>query len=141
MLAMDMTLIWSRSFLVYHVIIFEFTELFDFLKWWSEIQSFKSYLKRNICVKSVQIRGFFWSVFSRIRTEYGEMRKNSVFGHFSRTESLSVKHGAFGTKYSRMDQVKFFKGCLSQISLSPFLNTLPHLLCKMISGVNVKNNP
>ena len=61
--------------------------------------------------------------------------------HFPRTESLSVKHGAFGTKYSRMDQVKFFKGCLSQVSLSPFLNTLPHLLCKMISGVVVKNNP
>ena len=24
------------------------------------------------CVKSVQIRGFFWSVISRIRTEYRE---------------------------------------------------------------------
>ena len=50
-------------------------------------------------VKSVPIRSFFWSVFSRIRTEYGEIRsispysvqmrentdqKNSVFGHFSR---------------------------------------------------------
>ena len=41
--------------------------------------------------ESVQIRSFFWSVFSHIRTEYGEIlrtRKNSVFGHFSR----SVKH-------------------------------------------------
>ena len=39
------------------------------------------------CVKSVQIRSFFWSVFSRIRTDYGEIRtrKNSVFGHFSRS--------------------------------------------------------
>ena len=26
------------------------------------------------CVKSIQIRSFFWSVFSRIRTEYGEIR-------------------------------------------------------------------
>ena len=26
------------------------------------------------CVKSVQIRSFFWSMFSRIRTEYGEIR-------------------------------------------------------------------
>ena len=50
-------------------------------------------------MKCVQIRSFFWSVFSRIRTEYGEIRsispnsvqvrentdqkKNSVFGHFS----------------------------------------------------------
>ena len=49
------------------------------------------------CVKSVQIRSFFWFVFSRIRTEYGDLRifsqntgkygteKNSVFGHFSHT--------------------------------------------------------
>ena len=26
------------------------------------------------CVKSVRIRSFFWSVFSRIRTEYGDLR-------------------------------------------------------------------
>ena len=26
------------------------------------------------CVKSVQIRSLFWSVFSRIRTDYGEIR-------------------------------------------------------------------
>ena len=49
------------------------------------------------CVKIVQIGSFFWSVFSRIRTEYGEIdriqskcgkirtRKNSVLGHFSRS--------------------------------------------------------
>ena len=50
------------------------------------------------CVKSVQIRSFVWSLFSRIRTEYREIlrsspfsvrmrenteQKNSVFGHFS----------------------------------------------------------
>ena len=33
----------------------------------------------------------------------------------------------YGTKYSRMDQLKFFKGCVPQISLSPFLNTLSHM--------------
>ena len=27
----------------------------------------------RFCVKSVQIRSFFWSVFSRIRNEYGEI--------------------------------------------------------------------
>ena len=44
------------------------------------------------CVKSVQIRSFFWSAFSCIRTEYENSskyrkirtRKNSVFGYFSR---------------------------------------------------------
>ena len=30
--------------------------------------------------------------------------------------------------YSRMDQVKFFKGCLPQILLGLFLNTLSHVL-------------
>ena len=53
------------------------------------------------CVESVQIRSFFWSLFSRIWTECGEIRsisriqsecgkirtrKNSVFGHFSRSD-------------------------------------------------------
>ena len=56
------------------------------------------------CVKSVQILSFFWSVFSCIRTEYGDLplnlriqykyrkirtRKNSIFGHFSRSGCLS----------------------------------------------------
>ena len=39
------------------------------------------------CVKSVQIWSFFWSVFSCIQGEYRKIRtrKNSVFGHFSRS--------------------------------------------------------
>ena len=32
-----------------------------------------------------------------------------------------------GTKYSRMDQVKFFKSCLLQILIGPFLNTLSQM--------------
>ena len=40
----------------------------------------------------------------------------------------SLSPGLFETKYSRMDQVKFFKGCLPQILLVPFLNTLPYLV-------------
>ena len=31
------------------------------------------------CVKSVQIRSFFWSVFPHIRTEYGEIRSISPY--------------------------------------------------------------
>ena len=57
-------------------------------------------------MKCVQIRSFFWSVFSRIRTEFGEIlhislysvrireirtRKNSVFEHFSRSESYNLR--------------------------------------------------
>ena len=33
-------------------------------------------------------------------------------------------------KYSRIDQVNFFKGCLAQILLGPFLNTLFHMLLR-----------
>ena len=51
------------------------------------------YIKAYYCVKSAQIRSFFWSVFSGVRTEYGkilrirEIRtiKNSVFANFSRS--------------------------------------------------------
>ena len=31
------------------------------------------------CAKSVQIQSFFWSVFSRIRTEYGEIFRISPY--------------------------------------------------------------
>ena len=31
------------------------------------------------CMKSVQIRSLFWSVFSRIRTEYGEILRISPY--------------------------------------------------------------
>ena len=61
-------------------------------------RNFLVLLTNNLhCVKSVQIRSYFWSVFSCILTEYGELlriqfeyrkirtRKNSVFGHFSRS--------------------------------------------------------
>ena len=48
-------------------------------------------------MKSVQKRSFFWSVFYRIRTEYVQSkygkirtRKNSVFGHFSRSARLHL---------------------------------------------------
>ena len=60
---------------------------------------FKNCTRNLHCVKSVQIWSFFWSVFSCIRTEYGDLRskspysvqiqenfgpeKTSLFGHFS----------------------------------------------------------
>ena len=62
----------------------------------------KSEIRRHYLYigKSVQIHSFFWSIFSCIRTEYGDFlpiqsecrkvrtRKNSVLGHFS----YSVQH-------------------------------------------------
>ena len=36
-------------------------------------------MRKNHCLKSVQIRSFFWSAFSRIWTEYGDLRSNSPY--------------------------------------------------------------
>ena len=96
---------------------------FFFLRWESDFNDFnreKSLQGKNIheqvytynkivlghCLKSVQIRSFFWSVFTYIWTEYGDLlrkspcsvqmqkirsRKNSVFGHFSRSSCIQNK--------------------------------------------------
>ena len=40
-------------------------------------------------MKSVQIRSFFWPVFSKNAGKYGP-EKNSVFGHFSRSDSKTT---------------------------------------------------
>ena len=44
-------------------------------------------IKNTDSVKSVQIRGYFWSVFSCIRPECRKIRtrNKSVFGHISRS--------------------------------------------------------
>ena len=43
-------------------------------------------------------------------------------------EGTLFKLKTYGAKFSRMKQVKFFKGCLPQILLDLFLNTLSHIL-------------
>ena len=40
--------------------------------------------------------------------------------YYGRERDLEAE--SFGTKYPRMDQVKFFRGCLPQILLGSFLN-------------------
>ena len=68
------------------------------------IAKIEGFISLRHCVISAQIRSFSWSVFSRIRTEYGERyevslriqsecwkirtRKNSVFGHISQSRNL-----------------------------------------------------
>ena len=43
------------------------------------------------CVKSLQIQSFFWSVFSRIRTEYGEIRSISPYSVLMRENTVQKK--------------------------------------------------
>ena len=53
--------------------------------WESSLQTFP--IDWFHCVKSAQIRSFFWSVFSCIQSKYRKIRtrKNSVLGHFLRS--------------------------------------------------------
>ena len=52
------------------------------------------------------------------------VRRRSYYEHISDfLPEILPKNTIYGTKYSRMDQVKFSKGCLPQILLGTFLNT------------------
>ena len=83
-------------------------------------------------MKSVQIRNFFWSVFSCTQSEYRktQTRKNSVFGHFSPTQEswAEVFRGywkrlyfMFSWKYFNIFRVKF-KSAWGNINYSSLRN-------------------
>ena len=78
----DLRLEWVIEFLVYAI-----TFRFVFVAHHKILCNQPIYIWICHCVKSVQIRSFFWSVFSIIQSECGKIRtrKTSVFGHFSRS--------------------------------------------------------
>ena len=47
--------------------------------------------RKLYCLKSVQIRSFFWSVFSRIRAEYEEIRSISPYSVWMRENTDQKK--------------------------------------------------
>ena len=73
------------------------------------------------CVKSVQIRSYFWSLFSRIRT-----RNNSVFGHFTRSATSASErynsHKRFSIKIPQMEFCHKNKFCLKLDALQVYLS-------------------
>ena len=79
-------------------------------------------------MKSVQIRIFFWSVFSYIRTEYRDLLRKSPYS-VRIQENADQKKLRIWTLFTqcRPYHLKFFKGCLPQILLGTLLNTLIHL--------------
>ena len=70
--------------------VFVFIHLFGYF--YTGVTVSKYSPEKSHCVKSVQMRSFFWSVFSYIWTKYRKIqtRKSSVFGHFSRSEYSQV---------------------------------------------------
>ena len=71
----------------------------------------------------VWLKRLVWIQFSSSGKEKEKFLKNE-----NKCKILVTETATYGTKYSRMDEVKFFKGCLSQILRGPFLNTLPHII-------------
>ena len=96
-----------------------------------KLQSCSWYLKRfyegESTAKKVFKYGVFWSVFSRSCTKYRKMQKskNSVFGHFSRSEHF--KFNTFHMKVWRQWYLKLFMTlllCSSYVEYFP-KNRLP----------------
>ena len=102
-----------------------------FIFWWFLRLAQKSYFLDSFqelvfiqyhCMKSVEIRSCFWSVFSHIRTEYfvslriqsewGKIRTriNSVFEHFS----ASVYTWLFQNRFSCLQYLTWFMFCFQQ---------------------------
>ena len=93
-------------------------------------------------IHSVQIRSFFWSVFSRIRTEYGKIvslriqsecgkirtRKSSVFGPFPRNEMHSGteiwKFQILNTSEAFSELIEFSRNFLMITAIVGFYNFL-----------------
>ena len=50
-------------------------------KFYPTWQSFIGRLYEGHCMKSVQIRSYFWSVLSCIRTEYGDLLRKSLYSY------------------------------------------------------------
>ena len=105
------------------------------------VKQANSFQQEN-CVKSIQIQSYFWSVFSCIRTEYGEIkcpntelflvriqsehgkirtRNNSVFGHFSRSGSNIVEV----TSSVKLLEIHIDTSLVSTCILVTFVNLLP----------------
>ena len=75
--------------------------------------------KREHCVKSVQMRSFFWSVFSHIWTEYAEVRSISPYSVRMR-ENMDQKKLRIWTLHAVSELVhRLFLVIVTQ-SASPF---------------------
>ena len=63
------------------------------------------------CVKSVEIRSFFWSVFSHIRTEGGDLFGKSPYSVRIRENTDQKKLGIWTlfTQRRQLQNVMFFK--------------------------------
>ena len=78
-------------------------------------------------MNSVQIRSYFWSVFSCIHSEYRKIqtRNNSVFGHFSRN-GVAVDPLSNRTKFSKSPEWFDIFSSYSDLKSNILSNISPH---------------
>ena len=70
------------------------------------------------CMKSVQIRSYFWSVLSRIRTEYGEIRSISPCICFKTLKQIHRKTKTSATSFLRYLRTWLFWQLLLEYHIS-----------------------
>ena len=78
------------------------------------------------CVKCVQIRNFFWSVFSRIRTEYGEILRISPYSVRMR-KNTDQKKLLIWTYFTQWDFPK--RNNLKYKKLGKYMQYCTRLIC------------
>ena len=104
--------------------------------WWQHwLDVGQEYYKHNFfCLKSVQMRNFFWSAFPCIQSKYRKIRtrKKYVSGHFSR--SVSSHHWFF---------ISFLKLPLHKICKNTGFHwpVFPHIRTESKNSNRVSENP
>ena len=95
-----------------------------------DFQKFFSLLSFDFhCVESVQIRSFFWSIFSRIRSEYGEIRSMR-----ENTDQIKLCIWTLFTQCSKIYLQKYLiYFCLKFITISSLFGTTP-LIIDQVGG-------
>ena len=88
----------------------------------------------NHSVKSVQIPSFFWSVFSRIRTEYGEIRSISPCSVRMRENTEQKKHRI----WTLFTQWAFWKKRIQKKKESVYNRVL--CICEIAGTLMIKNS-
>ena len=89
------------------------------------------------CVKNVQILSFFWSVFSHIRTEYGEIRSIPLYSVQMRgnMDQKKLHIWTLFTQFIRTKIIVFINNILQKIAISKSFN-----YSKMVQTTNLKIN-
>ena len=87
----------------------------------------KKSVERNHCVKSVQIRSFFWSIFSCIQTEYGDLLRKFLY-------SVRIQENKDQKKPPYLDTFHVVNELMSSFLRFFYINLFSHMLLRWVNG-------